>query len=114
MGSSLNGELSTSKIVGVGYSGHEEVLNNPVYDYLKGIGCIPVGRYTLDGPYTDPEKGPVVFKLIPAPSNNMMGRSGFMLHGDTTPAVHDASDGCIASPLWTRSIFKNEDILDVI
>lgn len=111
---SPQGELSTSKIVGVGYSGNNIYLNEPMYDYLIDSGCLPDGRYSLDGPFTDSEKGPICFNLIPAPTNNMKNRSAFMIHGDNQHIKHTASDGCIVAPPWTRSVFKDGDILDVI
>jgi Protein of unknown function (DUF2778) len=33
--------------------------------------------------------------LTPDPSNDMCGRSGFLIHGDSVSHPGDASDGCI-------------------
>ena len=99
-------------IIGIGYSGHGAVLNEPTYDDEIAIGCLPAGLYTITS--TDNEKGPLTHHLTPDPQNNMKSRSGFLNHGDNTAANHTASDGCIVSPYWTRSIFKVGDQFQVI
>jgi len=94
-------EQSTGKfsqgetLIGFGYSGAPQDKNVPEDQSIEGEGPIPVGRYTIGEPYTDPEKGPLVFKLTPDPSNNMFGRSGFLIHGDSILHPGAASHGCI-------------------
>lgn len=87
---------------GIGYSGNGEDLNNILSQNIHNHGPIPVGFYTFDSWYNDPEKGPIVTKLIPSPTNIMYGRSGFMIHGDNKEMNHTASDGCIILPHWLR------------
>jgi hypothetical protein len=106
--------IDPNNIVGVGYSGNSDMVNDLEFDNEENAGCLPAGKYTLSGPFTNPEKGPRVFNLIPNLANNMKGRSGFMIHGDTESMNHTASDGCIVSPPWTRAIFKDGDILTAI
>lgn len=118
----ISQEDEAKSIIGVGYSGQTSYLNQPYWDSTRDQGCIPAGKYTLNGPKEDFRKGPDVFWLIPDPENNMKSRSGFMIHGDLIDAIppykvttdHKASDGCIVCPPWTRSIFKDGDILHVI
>lgn len=121
-GGAVQGNPSSSKIVGVGYSGTDVYLNQPTHDNIRDVGCIPAGRYTFKGPRDDSKTGEYVFDLIPDPSNDMKGREDFQNHGDligapgnnTTKLDHMASDGCIVSPRWTRNLWKDGDILDVI
>jgi non-ribosomal peptide synthetase component E (peptide arylation enzyme) len=39
--------------------------------------------------------GPYVLPLAPWPNNNMFGRNGFYIHGDTAARNQTASNGCI-------------------
>jgi len=88
--------LIDGTFVATGYSGHEEGLNNPALQSDPGIGPIPQGTYTIGPAFDDPGgKGPVVMRLTPDPSNQMFGRDGFMIHGDTAARDHEASHGCI-------------------
>ena len=95
-------------IVVKGYAGgncgkNPEGVNNPDLEDQPCIGPLPEGLYTfgtlinIDPDKTKWEKphlGPHAIPLIPDPSNNMKGRSGFFIHGDTTPSGN-ASEGCI-------------------
>jgi hypothetical protein len=94
---------------GVGYSGKGEGVNNPAAQHMRGIGPLPTGTYTMGDAYDDPaRKGPCVIPLTPAPSNNMLGRSGFLIHGDNKD--HTASRGCIIlGPVVRRRIAKSQD-----
>ena len=94
---------------GVGYSGRAEGKNNPAAQHMRNVGPLPTGLYVMGAYYDDPGgKGPCVIPLTPAPSNNMLGRSGFLIHGDNKD--HDASHGCIImGPVVRRRISKLED-----
>lgn len=81
--------------IGTGYSGNGEGLDNPDFQNVPDVGPIPEGTYTIGPASTHPGKGPVVMALDPDPSNEMFGRSGFLIHGDTAAMNHTASDGCI-------------------
>lgn len=83
-------------VIGQGYTGHGLGLNNPVDEGIHNVGPLPEGKYTIGPFYDDPHgKGPIVAHLIPSPLNEMYGRSGFMIHGDTAAHNQTASEGCI-------------------
>jgi Tlde1 domain len=81
--------------VGIGYSGKGEGLDNPDLQNLPDEGPIPEGTYAIGPAGTHPGKGPVVMALEPDASNQMFGRSGFLIHGDNAEMNHTASEGCI-------------------
>ena len=92
------GELTAANgTVSVGYSGAQGIgYNNPSEEFVKDVGPIPVGCYTITGPpYNTTTHGPFVMQLVPDASNDMGGRSGFLLHGDNILRPGTASEGCI-------------------
>lgn len=93
-----NGNLSREgKLVGVGYSGHGEGVNNPAMQAVHEAGPIPEGRYTIGLPYDTAEHGPHVMRLTPLKETETFGREGFLIHGDlvSAPGKRLASHGCI-------------------
>ena len=93
-----NGEL-----LGIGYSGFPpDGKNNPGMCDVANIGPIPPGSYTILFPRTIVQHGPYVLPLVPAPSNEMHGRSGFLIHGDSKTSPGTASHGCIILPRNVR------------
>jgi len=91
------GKLSHDGVlVGIGYSGRENGLNNPAAQSQKALGPIPQGEWTIGAFFDDPGgKGPVVCHLMPREGTDDLGRDGFMIHGDNGHANHSASHGCI-------------------
>ena len=87
--------LHNGSLIGTGYSGHGDGLNNPSMQNVEGIGPLPRGRYTIGARYHHPILGPCTMNLAPAPGNQMFGRSLFRIHGDNPDGNHTASDGCI-------------------
>lgn len=82
------------------YSGVSLGKNNPAYQDVPDVGPIPVGWYTLLQPeYTLPGEnsphGPWVVPLQPDATNEMHGRSGFLMHGDAIHRPGTASRGCV-------------------
>lgn len=66
--------------------------NNPSCQCQKSVGPLPQGTYTLGNMYTF--KGmPYCYDLYPSASNNMCGRSGFLIHGGGCSG--NPSEGCI-------------------
>lgn len=106
------GELShNGKVVGKGYSGNGEGLNNPAIESVKDVGPIPAGEYTIGDFFDDiGGKGRLVCHLIPSVLNMMFNRSGFMIHGDNKEMNHTASEGCIILAQFIREIiFASKD-----
>ena len=96
-------------VLGYGYSGQAQYLNNQLFQEDHNLGPLPAGTYTISSIADDPRRGAHTCVLTPAATNEMYGRSGFLIHGDTTPPTHSASDGCIITPLWVRQQFKAGD-----
>jgi hypothetical protein len=83
------------------YSGFGVGKNNPDLQDKVGLGPIPTGWYTIDdqvenvnvaGPH-----GKYVLRLHPDPGNEMHGRGGFLIHGDSIHTPGTASHGCIVT-----------------
>eukprot|EP01038_Epipyxis_sp_PR26KG_P013631 gene13631-18292_t len=66
--------------------------DNPSCQCQVSVGPLPQGTYTLGNMYT--YKGmPYCYDLYPSSSNNMCGRSGFLIHGGGCSG--NPSEGCI-------------------
>ncbi len=94
----LTGEMldPTGKVLAVGYSGCNSCKNNPLMQKAHNEGPIPIGTYTIFGPIPNtPTHGPYVLPLEPSPQNEMHGRAGFLIHGDSKVDPGSASEGCI-------------------
>lgn len=87
--------LHDGQHVASGYSGFEQGKNNPDMQDKPDVGPIPVGSYTIGPMYHDTTHGPVVMHLWPAATNEMFGRDGFLIHGDSIAHPGSASHGCI-------------------
>ena len=87
-------------MIGSGYSGCGEGLNNPAMESDPGIGPIPRGNWTIGTVYDDPHLGPCVMHLDPV-GDPPYGRTLFRMHGDNASMDHTASHGCI---IMARSI----------
>jgi hypothetical protein len=85
-----------------GYSGNGVGKNNPNWQKIKDEGPIPQGTYTIGDPVEGTDHGPYALPLIPDPSNEMYGRSGFLIHGDEIDHPGCASRGCIILPRFAR------------
>jgi hypothetical protein len=83
------------KVAGVGYAGAPGYINDPSDVSLKNKGPLPPGMYTITSWRRDPKMGPVCASLVPDPQNEMYGRSGFNLHGDSIEHPGCGSEGCI-------------------
>lgn len=102
--------ISPIGVIANGYSGYDIGENNPELQDTPKIGPIPQGIYTIGPEYHDPEKGPFVMRLTPDPDNEMFGRSGFLIHGDSTKNDDSASEGCIVlGPMTRRQIAASND-----
>lgn len=103
-----NGRLYYDGLLrGTGYSGAGAGKNNPALQWEENIGPIPEGRYNIEEPRDTPAHGPFVMPLSPYPENQMFGRSGFLIHGDSIKKPGTASEGCIILPRTARQEIWN-------
>lgn len=96
------GEISREGTVAHGYSGQPEFKNDPSKCEIHNKGPIPPGRYAIGGPVDTKTHGPFVLPLTPSEANEMHGRSGFLIHGDSVVHPGTASEGCIILPRAVR------------
>lgn len=97
----------SGKFVSKGYAGgncgkNPEGINNPDMTGVKNVGPLPGGLYTMGDPVEHSHLGKFAIPLTPDPGNDMKGRSGFFLHGDTVPTGL-ASEGCPIQPHFART-----------
>lgn len=98
------GEISQDgNVVARGYSGQPECKNDPSKCEIHNKGPIPPGRYAIGEPHDTKTHGPFVLPLTPDEANEMYGRSGFLIHGDSVVHPGTASEGCIILPRNTRN-----------
>lgn len=86
--------------LGAGYSGgncgrNPEGKNNPGMEDVAEVGPLPRGEYEIGVPVDTLTHGPFVLPLAPCSGNEMFGRSGFLIHGDSVVNPGNASEGCI-------------------
>ena len=95
-----SGELykADGELLATGYSGFGPGKNAPRWQDHPDVGPIPCGTYTIGVPQcveVAGPHGPFVLPLTPDASNQMFGRSGFLIHGDSVVSPGSASKGCI-------------------
>lgn len=66
--------------------------DNPDCQCEVSTGPLPQGQYTIGNMFTY-HGMPYCYELFPASSNNMCGRSGFLIHGGSCSS--NPSEGCI-------------------
>lgn len=98
------GELTDESggAIGWGYSGSPDAKNDPYKQDQHNIGPIPRGLYTIGDPFDSATHGPFAMHLTPDPANEMYGRGGFMIHGDSVKSPGTASEGCVIMPRVVR------------
>lgn len=84
-----------------GYSGRDRCRNNHECEVLKAKGPIPCGFYRIVEA-AHRRFNPPSFRLDPVSTNEMHGRSGFWIHGDSMTNPGNASHGCIILDLNAR------------
>jgi hypothetical protein len=108
--------------VATGYSGYDdpqtsqEGKNNPDLENVADVGPIPVGNYAIGTPVDTVTHGPFVLPLTPDPANEMFGRAGFLMHGDSVVEPGTASRGCIimGRPVRDQVAASGDNSLQVI
>lgn len=94
----LNGTLQFS----ARYSGRPGYKDDSANECVSGRGPLPRGNYTISEPFYHHKTRAWTMRLTPSMSNNMCGRDGFMIHGDSAKHPGEASDGCIIVDLPGR------------
>lgn len=99
-----------------GYAGRDYGKNNPKCQDVPNIGPLPCGIYSFDQPVDTKTHGPCVLWLTPDTSNQMFGRSGFGIHGDSVIEPGTASEGCMIMPRWAREMMarSGDHMLQVV
>jgi RHS repeat-associated protein len=108
-----------------GYAGNHFGLNNPLAQDIPGgsadsnAGPLPQGGYAI-GPLQDNVTSngtllPDSMRLIPDPTNDMLDRSGFLIHGGNMK-TRNSSQGCIVLPRDCRITIgsSNDKVLRVV
>jgi RHS repeat-associated protein len=94
-------------VVGTGYAGHGNGVNNPAAQGSPGIGPLPQGGYTIQPQQSNVTGTGVVLpgsmRLTPDTTNNMLNRAGFLIHGGNM-STQASSAGCIVLPPNVRNI----------
>jgi hypothetical protein len=84
------------------YSGVGPGKNNASAQSQANIGPIPRGSWRIGAPFTHPHSGPYTMRLTPQPGTATFGRTGFMIHGDSSQHPGNASNGCIITGAHNR------------
>lgn len=115
--SQKTGNLSyNDKIVGSGYAGCGNGVNNPEAQAIRDVGPIPRGLYSIGVAFTHPKAGPMTMRLTPMKGTDTFGRDGFLIHGDNTSMNRTASNGCIIQNRSVRATVavSNDRTLEVV
>lgn len=100
----VNGDGESEKLtrIAVGYSGSPPYVNRPEAEALKAAGPIPRGQYRIRLLGDFVAFGPCVLGLEAKEPKQLLGRSGFLIHGDNKYGNRTASHGCIILPRKIR------------
>jgi hypothetical protein len=86
--------------------------NNPSCTCQKNVGPLPQGAYTLGNMFT--YKGsPNSYQLFPASSNNMCGRSEFLIRGGNCESDSSSIGSIVIASESTRYLIQSGAILHV-
>lgn len=98
------------RLMGAGYSGHGKGVNNQNMQSVKDVGPIPCGIWVIGSAQDSPKHGPIAFPLTPHVTDQVFGRGGFWLHGDSKeyPGTMCASLGCIIMGRGIRMIIEGK------
>lgn len=97
------GELwRDGKLIAKGYSGAPGFVNSTAHEGVRNKGPIPRGFYRMSSVWPKhPRLGQVAISLVPI-HHDALGRSDFMIHGDSIKRPGTASKGCIILDYATR------------
>ncbi|WP_449555368.1 tlde1 domain-containing protein [Lelliottia amnigena] len=97
------------------YSGRPGFSNDSANECVSGKGPLPRGTYTIGTAFYHRRTKAMTMRLSPFIENQMCGRDGFMIHGNSAAHPRNASDGCIILNLSGRKEINdsNDKILVV-
>lgn len=101
------------KTICSGYSGYEEGKNNPSKEAVRNVGPIPKGKWFIGEVYNSQRVGPLALPLYPN-GHNALGRSDFLVHGDSKSNPGLASKGCLIMPRSVRELMIQECNKDIL
>ena len=84
------------------YSGRPGFKDDSANECVKGKGPLPRGTYTIGPAFYHHKTKALTMRLTPFVENEMCGRDGFMIHGNSSIHPLSASDGCIILGLSGR------------
>jgi hypothetical protein len=97
-------------VIAHGYSGAPEGKNDPSKQNIANVGPIPRGVYSIAEPHNSAKHGPFCLSLVPHERNEMFGRRGFLMHGDSKEHPGAASEGCVIMPFSVRfTVWQSND-----
>lgn len=98
-----------------GYAGAGGGQNNPDMEHIRNVGPIPRGTYDIGQPRNTGSKGPHVMDLSPR-GHNALGRTEFLIHGDSINDPGNASEGCVILPRAVRERISGsaDNVLEVV
>ena len=77
------------------YSGRPGFANDSANECVSMKGPLPRGTYTIGPAFYHHKTRAMTMRLTPFIENQMCGRDGFMIHGNSAAHPLSASDGCI-------------------
>lgn len=97
------GELwRDGEMIAKGYSGASGHINETASEGIRNKGPIPRGLWRMFFVYVKHQRlGPLAIALRPE-GHTALGRSDFMVHGDSVFKPGTASQGCIILPAFAR------------
>jgi len=97
------------------YSGRPGYWNDSANECVSGKGPLPRGAYTIGPAFYHHKTRAMTMRLIPFIENQMCGRDGFMIHGNSGKHPRDASDGCIILDIrYRKEINDSSDKILVV
>lgn len=97
----------TEKVLGTGYAGAGDYINDPSAQDKPFLGPIPQGRYDIGLPYKNAKTGPYTMNLDPQKGTNTFGRDAFRMHGGDF-INFSSSEGCIIAPPNVRTLVNSD------
>ena len=86
--------LGSGERLEVGYSGFGAGKNNKDFQHIRDVGPIPRGVYSIGRVYDSAAVGPHAITLTPV-GHDALGRTAFLIHGDSVKNPGSASKGCV-------------------